>query len=151
MFIIPAALHHYLVVGVTFDTPHKTFACFNTLSKFTLLGRNIYFSCFIRKIAGKSAPLFAVIFVVAYSEKLPASKYAEIKNNIVRCAAIDIDILGFNRKNVFGLSRAQEKVKIVAPGNVTVSHSPQGQTLWDPGSLDRRQGCTAMIDREGFQ
>ena len=74
VFVIPAALQNNFVVGVPFNTPHKSLCSFYTFSDFTLFGRNLGFLCFIRKITGEPAPFFAVVFVIPDSEKLPTAK-----------------------------------------------------------------------------
>ena len=99
----------------------------------------------------KATPLFTIILIISYSKELSTAKQTEIKNNIVRRAAIDVGVLGLYRKDVLSFTRTQEKIESIMCCKVTVCHSPQCETLRYSCLLYRRQRCTAMVNNKGLQ
>lgn len=106
IFIVTASLQNDRIIRVALDAPHEPFRRFEALAKLALLSGDIDLSSFIGKITMKSAPFFAIIFIISYSEELTATEHPKIKNKIIGCATIDIRILFLDGENIFGLSRA---------------------------------------------
>ena len=83
IFIFPAALENYLIIGVTLYAPHKPLACRETFAEFTFLCRDINFPEFIGKVTEEAAIIFTVIFIIEDAEKLSPAEHSKIKYNIV--------------------------------------------------------------------
>lgn len=83
IFILPAALQHNLIIGVALDTPHQPLAGRKAFAELALFRWDVNFPEFIGKITVKPAEMFAVVFVIADAEKLPAAEYPKVEYGIV--------------------------------------------------------------------